>query len=151
MSKGLHAQAVSADHQRILYRSQLGNILIHLVFLSRNFSPTQASILFSHHQFLFSSITISRHTQLNPRPVPSFCPGHWLITRLWAKLCLTLFIKKGDSLKPTTLLKAFLFFPGAKKKCNMSTQAQGCESYMWSKSTVLALALTILPSLGQIT
>lgn len=31
-------------------------------------------------------------TQLNPRPVPSFCPGHQLITRLWAKLCIILFI-----------------------------------------------------------
>lgn len=94
MSRGLHAQAVSADHQRMLYRPQFGNLLIHLVFLSRNFSRAQASILFSHHQFLFSSITISRHTQLSPRPVPSFCPGHWLITHLWATLCLSLFIKK---------------------------------------------------------
>lgn len=63
----------------------------------------------------------------------------------------SIYKKKGDSMKPTTLLKAFLFFPGAKKKCNVSTQAQGCESYMWNKSTVLALALTVLPSLGQVT
>lgn len=42
----------------------------------------------------FPVLPYTRHTQLNPRPVPSFCPGPWLVTCLWAKLCITLFIKK---------------------------------------------------------
>lgn len=45
-------------------------------------------------------------------------------------------------MKPTTSYKAFIFFPRAKKK-NRSV------SYTQSKSTVLALALTILPSLRE--
>lgn len=126
--------------------------LIYLVFLSRNFSPTQASILFSHYQFLFSRITISRHTHSS---IQGQCPPSALVTD-WSHACepssaLLYLWKKRGFYEAFYFAQGISLLSGGKRKCNVSRQAQGGESYKWSKSTVLALALTVLPSPGQVT
>lgn len=107
---------------------------------------------YSHSINSYFSVSIYPGTHSS---IQSQCPPSALVTD-WSHACepssaLLYLYKKGDSMKTTTLVKAFIFFPGAKEKCNVSMQAQGSESYMLSKSTVLALALTILPSFGQVT
>lgn len=150
MSRGLHAQAVSADHQGDALQTPVGEIFGSILSSSAETTHPHKPQSYSHIINSYFPVSLYPGTHSS---IPGQCPPSALVTD-WSQACepssaLIYLKKKGDSVKPTTLLKAFLFFPGAKEKCNVSTQAQGGESYMWSKSKSWLWHWQFSPALGK--